>query len=82
MGFGAIEDHRGRWPVAPMWRVFRVSAAGYYAWRSRAESERAAENRALLDDVRQVHAASRGPYDSPRVHAALSEVVSGIRTGG
>lgn len=54
-----------------MCRVFRVSEAGYYAWRARPESPRAAENRALLDDIREVHTASQGRYGSPRVHATL-----------
>jgi putative transposase len=71
MRFRFVEDHRGLWPVSLMCRVFRVSVAGYYAWRSRPESRRAAEDRALLDDIRQVHAASQGRYGSPRVHAAL-----------
>ena len=51
MRFEVVEDHRGRWPIALMCRVFQVSAAGYYAWRKRPESRRAAENGALLDDV-------------------------------
>ena len=71
MRFRAVEDHRGCWPVALMCRVFRVSVAGYYAWRSWPKSKRAVENRALLDDVRQIHAASQSRYGSPRVHAAL-----------
>lgn len=71
MRFRAIEDHRGCWPVSVMCRVFRVSVAGYYAWRARPESERAAENKVLLEDIREVHAASQGRYGSPRVHAAL-----------
>ena len=71
MRFGIIEDHRGCWPVSLMCRVFRVSMAGYHAWRKRPESRRATENKALLDDIRQVHAASQGRYGSPRVHAAL-----------
>lgn len=79
MKFRVIEDHRGRWPVALMCRVFAVSVAGYYAWRKRPESRRAAENRALLDDIRRVHAASQGRYGSPRVHAALR--ARGGRTG-
>ena len=55
-----------------MCRVFRVSVAGYYAWRKRLDSRRATENMALLDDTRTVHAAaSQGRYGSPRVHAAL-----------
>ena len=71
MRFRAIEQHRGCWPVSVMCRVFRVSEAGYYAWRSRPESARAADNRALLADIRQAHANSGGRYGSPRVHAAL-----------
>ena len=58
MRFRVIEEHRGCWPVSAMCRVFRVSVAGYYAWRIRLDSERRAENRALLDDIRAVHAAN------------------------
>jgi len=54
-----------------MCRVFQVSVAGFYAWRVRSESRRAAENRVLLDDITATHAASQGRYGSPRVHAAL-----------
>lgn len=71
MRFRVIDEHRGCWPVSAMCRVFRVSVAGYYAWRARPDSKRAGENRALLDDIRAVHAASQGRYGSPRVHAAL-----------
>ena len=71
MRFRAIEDHRGCWPVSVMCRMFRVSVAGYYAWRARPESERAAENKVLLEDIREAHAASQGRYGSPRGHAAL-----------
>ena len=48
-----------------------LSASGYYAWRARPESARAAANRALLDDIRRIHADSSGTYGSPRVHAVL-----------
>jgi putative transposase len=50
MRFRFIEGHRGVWPVPVMCEVFGVSRAGYYAWRSRPESKRAAENQALLGD--------------------------------
>ncbi len=66
-----IDSHRGCWPVRAMCRVFGVSVAGHYAWRSRPDSKRAVEDRALLDDIRQAHANSGGRYGSPRVHAAL-----------
>jgi transposase InsO family protein len=54
-----------------MRRVLGVSPSGYYAWRSRPESARAAANRALLADVRRLHERHRGRYGRPRLHAAL-----------
>ena len=54
-----------------MCAVLAVSSSGYYAWRVRPASARAVSNRALLDDIRHVHAASRRRYGSPRVHATL-----------
>jgi len=71
MKFRVVEDCRDAWPVQQLCRVLGVSTAGYYAWRSRPESKRAAADRVLLDDIRQVHANSGGRYGSPRVHAAL-----------
>jgi putative transposase len=69
--FRFIEDHRMVWPVPVMCGVLQVSPSGYYAWRSRPEGKRAADNRLLLDEIRTAHAASQGRYGSPRVHAAL-----------
>jgi putative transposase len=71
MSFNFIRDHAGRWPVRLMCRVLEVSASGYYAWRNRPESARAAANRALLADLRRLHAEHHGRYGSPRMHAAL-----------
>lgn len=71
MKFRVIEDCRDAWPVQALCRVLGVSTAGYYAWRCRPESKRAAADRALLTDIRQAHADSGGRYGSPRVHAAL-----------
>ncbi len=58
MRFCFIEDHRTVWPVPVMRGVLQVSPSGYYAWRSRPEGQRAAENRVLLDEIRTAHAAS------------------------
>ena len=66
-----IEDHRTVWPAPVMCGVLQVSPSGYYAWRSRPEGKRTAENRVLLDEFRTAHAASGGRYGSPRVHAVL-----------
>lgn len=79
MRFRFIDEHRGAFPVRTMCAVLEVSPAGYYAWRGRPESERAAADRALLGEIRRVHAGSRGRYGSPRVHAALR--AEGVRAG-
>jgi putative transposase len=71
MKFRLIEDQRDTFPVRAMCDVLDVSPAGYYAWRSRPESHRKAVNRALLAEIRRVHAAHRGRYGAPRVHATL-----------
>ncbi|WP_415643961.1 IS3 family transposase [Sphingomonas antarctica] len=71
MSFRFIRDHADRWPIGLMCRVLEVSASGYYAWRNRPDSARAVANRALLVDVRRLHAEHHGRYGSPRMHAAL-----------
>jgi transposase InsO family protein len=71
MKFRFIEDHRDTWPVHLMCDVLKVSASGYYAWRGRPESPRAAANRALLAAIQRVHASHRGRNGAPRIHAAL-----------
>jgi putative transposase len=54
-----------------MCRLYGVTRAGYYAWRSRERSERERQNEALATVIRAVHVESRGTYGSPRVHHAL-----------
>jgi len=54
-----------------MCRLYGVTRAGYYAWRSRGRSERERQDEALAAEIRTVHADSRGTYGSPRVHRAL-----------
>jgi transposase InsO family protein len=54
-----------------MCRLYAVTRAGYYAWRSRERSERERQDEALACEVGKVHAQSGGTYGSPRVHRAL-----------
>lgn len=54
-----------------MCRLYGVTRAGFYAWRSRERSERERQNEALAERIRTVHKASRGTYGSPRVYQAL-----------
>ena len=71
MKFGFVDEHRHIWPVRVMCTVLGLSVSGYYAWRSRVESPRAAGNRVLLEDIRRIHGQSSGTYGSPRIHAVL-----------
>ena len=71
MTFGFVDEHRCKWPVRVMCHVLGISPSGYYAWRGRPESRRAAQNRALLQHIRAIHADSIGTYGAPRVHATL-----------
>jgi transposase InsO family protein len=52
-------------------RVLHVSTSGYYAWTERGASCRSRRDRDLGAKVRAAHAASKGRYGSPRVHAEL-----------
>jgi transposase InsO family protein len=57
--------------VTLLCRIYGVTRAGFYAWRSRERSERERQNEALAGEIRAVHTQSRGTYGSPRVHQVL-----------
>jgi len=59
-------------PVQVACRLLDVSESGFYHWRSRPPSQRAIRHAWLTDQIRAVHAASRGTYGAPRVHAELT----------
>ena len=59
MRYRAIQEHDRRYPIRLMCRALAVSPAGYYAWRGRPESRRAAANRILLVTIRVLHQDSR-----------------------
>lgn len=71
MRFRAIQALSGRYPVAPMCQLFRVSRSGYYAWLHRTPSVREMANRQLLREIRLVHAEVNGIYGHRRIHAEL-----------
>jgi putative transposase len=81
MRFRFIEDRRAEYPVKVMCDALDVSRAGYYAWRSRPESPRSAENRELLEDIQQIHSDNCGRYGSPRVHSELDAQGRGVSRG-
>lgn len=54
-----------------MCKTLRVSRSGFYAWLGRSESDRARENRELVEVIRDVFDDSCGIYGSPRVFRTL-----------
>lgn len=71
MKYQFIQAHQEEFPIRRMCRVLAVSPSGYYGWRERPESGRTRANQVLAQEIRAVHARSRGTYGSPRVHADL-----------
>jgi putative transposase len=66
-----MSAHQAVFPIKTMARVFKVSASGYYAWRGRPASLRAARDVDLTRKIRTIHGASHKTYGAPRIHAEL-----------
>ena len=67
-----MSENQAKYPIATMCRLLGVSSSGYYAWMKRQPSPRAQADAALLANIREVHAASRGTYGAPRIHVELA----------
>jgi len=78
MRYRAIQEHDRRYPIRLMCRALAVSAAGYYAWRTRPESHRSVRNRALLSEIRGIHREFRETYGSPSIWDALLKRGHGV----
>ena len=72
MRYRVIREYDRRYPIRLMCRALAVSAAGYYAWRSRPESLRSRQARTLLSAIRVLHQELRETYGSPRIWATWS----------
>jgi putative transposase len=70
--FALIEAEKANFPIGFMCSQLRVSRSGYYAWRTRPQSKRAAQDAALGARVLALHLESQRRYGSPRVHKALA----------
>lgn len=80
MTFEFVKAEEANHAVATMCRVLGVSTSGYYAWRNRKPSRRARMDALMTEQIKCIHAASRGTYGAPRVHVELRED-HGIRCG-
>jgi transposase, IS30 family len=74
-----VSAHQAEYPIASMCRLLGVSSSGYYAWTKRRPSRRVETAAALLAEIHAAHAASRGTYGTPRIHAELA--AKGVRVG-
>jgi putative transposase len=63
-----------------MCRVFGVNRTAFHNWERRAPSDRVLEDAWLTERIKRIHAASRGVYGAPRIHAEL-RLEHGIRVG-
>jgi len=70
--FRAIEALAGRYPVAPMCRLLRVSRSGFYSWQQRPPSAREMANRRLSKEIRTIHHEVNGIYGHRRIKAELA----------
>jgi transposase InsO family protein len=68
-----VEQLRGRFGVEFVLRVLGVASSTYRGWvaRQAAPSDRERDDRAITDEITDIHAASGGTYGSPRVHQVL-----------
>jgi putative transposase len=75
-----ISAEKARTPVSVACELLGVSRSGYYAWASRAPSDRALSDAWLLEKIREIWQANRHVYGAPRIHAEL-RMAHGIRVG-
>ena len=80
MIFRFIAAEKAERSIKTMCRVLGVSRSGFHAWARREPSARQREDARLTERIREIHAANRKVYGSPRIHAEL-RLADGIRVG-
>jgi len=66
-----ISAEKARTPISIACELLGVSRSGYYAWATRAPSDRALSDAWLTEKIRAIWQANRKVYGAPRVHAEL-----------
>jgi hypothetical protein len=77
--YAFIEHHAGRFRIVRQCAALGVSRGGYYQWRGRGQSRRAAGDERLLREIRAVHAGSREAYGAFKTWKVLNR--AGIACG-
>jgi putative transposase len=78
--FRFVAAKRAEHSIKAMCRVLGVSRSGFHAWERRPPSPRALKDERLTERIREIHAANRKVYGSPRIHAELA-LADGVRVG-
>jgi len=69
--YGFMRAHQDQFAVVRMCSVLEVSRSGYYSWQNRKESDRSAQNRAVLVEIHKVHEQSRQAYGAVKTWREL-----------
>ena len=72
MKYGVVEQMRQNWPVPSMCRLLEVSVSGYYAWRTRAPSQRAQRQPRLETEILAAHQRTRETFGPERLQRDLA----------
>lgn len=73
MKYAFISEYKATYSIILLCHVLEVSPRGYYDWLRRSDSSRKAENKLLLDEIKQIFKANREVYGAPRIHEELLE---------
>ena len=71
MAYRIVLAEKARTPVSVACELLGVSTSGFYAWASRAPSDRDLSDAWLIERIKHVHRDNRGVYGSRRVSAEL-----------
>jgi putative transposase len=71
MIFRFVSNNLSEFPIILMCRVLEVSRSGYYAWLKHPESKRDKDDKALSQEIFEIHQESFCTYGSPRVYREL-----------
>lgn len=72
MTFAFIAEHADAFPLTWLCEALEVSASGYYAWATRADSPTRQWRAELVEAIEAIHADVKQRYGSPRMHAELN----------
>ena len=75
-----ISAERASFPVSLLCVVLEVSKSGFYAWTTRAPSDRTLSDAWLSGRIEEIHGGARGVYGARRIHAELRHA-HGVRIG-